>query len=160
MIWAPKLEHLLCLCLAKAMQGFEIGHRYSMTCVWDYSASSPSTTPLNKTIWDQMSIFIWQSPHTSWGSCYKGCTTSREKIHLEKLETTVIQWAKCYKISQQEFWNQYQNTPHNIKFTSVKLGLMVLLYLTKQMYFLGKATWIIFWLINRSFTCCNYCAVF
>lgn len=34
MIWTPKFEYLLCFCLAKAIQWFGVGPRYSMTCVY------------------------------------------------------------------------------------------------------------------------------
>lgn len=83
-----------------------------------------------------MSVFLSQCLDASGGSCYKGYTTNRKKIDPEKFKTPVIQWAKCYKISQQEFWNQYQNTPSNIKCIYIRLGLTVLLYLHTENFVL------------------------
>lgn len=61
----------------------------------------------------------------------------QEKNRSEKLKTTVVPWAKSYKTSQQEFWNQYQNTPYNIKCIYIELRLMVLLYLYTENFVLA-----------------------
>lgn len=83
-----------------------------------------------------MSVFISQRLDACGGSCYNGCTTNRKKIGPEKFKTTVIQWAKCYKIFQQEFWNQYQNITYKIKCIYINVSLTVLLYLHTQNFVL------------------------
>lgn len=50
-------------------------------------------------------LYHWVLTHLEAVAIIDVPQTGKKKKDLENFKTTVIQWARCYKISQREFWN-------------------------------------------------------